>query len=588
MKTLAAADVVIIGGGWSGLLMAKELGARTALKVVVLERGGPRETSDYADGMDELDYFIRLRMMQDASQETVTFRHNATQRALPVRQLGAFLPGTGIGGAGEHWAGWFPRFTEDQFQLRSRTIAKYGAAKLPEDTLVQDWGVTYGDLEPHYTRAEHLLGISGKAGNLRGKLIEGGNIFEGPRSEEYPTPPMKVPYISALFRDAAKSLGYHPYPLPAATISTTFRNPDGVVRPACTFCGFCERFGCMIGAKAQPTNTLLPVIQRQKGVSVRTGAWVRRIVRSGDANTNGKVQGVSYVDSSGEEIFQPADLVILASFTFNNTRLLLLSGIGEPYNPATGKGTLGRNLTHQLLLPLATVFFEKPLNRFMGSAGAGTRISDLEGDAFDHTNLPFVRGGSITVTSMGSGPIANFGILPPSVKARWGSEWKKAGLHYYDRTGRLSFSGEHLAYKQNFLDLDPVYKDRLGDPLIRMTLDWRDNERHMAEFATTKGTEIARAMGGKEVVPFPGVRPYDVTRYQSTHLQGGTIMGSSPDRSVVNSYQQHWDFSNLFILGGSTFPQNAAANPTATILAQTYRVADAIVDRYLKSPASLA
>ena len=105
MKTLPRVDVVIIGGGWTGLLMAKELGARTSLNVLVLERGAPRDPQQYLTDMDELDYAIRLRMMQDASKETITLRHDPKQRALPVRNLGSFLPGTGVGGAGEHWQG---------------------------------------------------------------------------------------------------------------------------------------------------------------------------------------------------------------------------------------------------------------------------------------------------------------------------------------------------------------------------------------------------------------------------------------------------------------------------------------------------
>ena len=145
-----------------------------------------------------------------------------------------------------------------------------------------------------------------------------------------------------------------------------------------------------------------------------------------------------------------------------------------------------------------------------------------------------------------------------------------------------------MAYKGNYMDLDPTYKDHFGDPFLRLTLDWRDNERRMAEFAISKAVEIARAMGAKEVTPFPGLRSYDATRYQSSHIQGGTIMGTSPDRSVVNSYLQHWEVSNLFVLGASAFPQNASANPTPTILALTYRTADAIVNRYLKNPAALA
>jgi len=587
MKALPAVDVVIVGGGWTGLLMAKELGSRTPLSVVVLERGGPRQIADYLDDMDELDYAVRHRMMQDYSLETVTFRHSEGERALPIRQLGSFLPGTGVGGAGEHWAGVCDRALPDCFEVFSKTAEKYGAKSLPADISIQDWGVTYDELEPYYTRAEMMIGLSGKAGNLRGRQIEGGNIFEGWRSTEYPTPPTKIPYFSTLFQDGAKSLGYHPYPSPAATPSIPFTNPDGVSRPGCTYCGFCERYGCMIGAKAQPTTVLLPVIKRHKNVSIRTEAQVRRIEHGGNRES-GRARGVTYVDASGEQVFQPADLVILASWTFNNTRLLLLSGVGEPYNPATGKGNVGRNLTHQVSLSAVTLFFEKPLNHFMGSGASGVFISDFNGDLFDHRGLGFLRGGTFQGPSHGVGPIENFGRVPEPVEAKWGADWKKAALHYYDRTGQIAFQGEHLAYKGNYMDLDPTYKDHWGDPLLRLTLDWRENERRMVGFATEKAVEIGRAMGAKEVTPFPGLGHYDTRRYQSTHVQGGTIMGTSPDRSVVNPYLQSWQLSNLFILGGSTFPENPATRPTLTILALTLRTADSIVQRYLKRPAPLA
>jgi gluconate 2-dehydrogenase alpha chain len=586
VKTLPAVDAVIIGGGWAGLLMAKELGSRTGLSIVVLERGIPRQTSDYADAMDELDYAIRMRMMQDLSQETVTLRHNRSQRASPLRQHGSFQIGAGVGGSGEHWNAQCPRFLPDCFELLSRTTAKYGAQALPNDHSIRDWGVNYDELETHYTRAEKLLGVSGKAGNLNGKRIDGGNIFEGWRSEEYPTPPTKVPYFAALFRDAAKSLDYHPYSAPSATISQSYTNPDGISRGACTYCGFCGRFGCMVGAKAQPTNLLLPIIQKRRNVVLRTEAWVRRIFF--DSGSKPKARGVTYIDATGEEFFQPASLVFLSSWTFNNTRLLLLSGIGEPYDPASGRGTVGSNLTHQISIPAATAFFDKPLNRFMGSGSAGTLMSDFDGDVFDRGSLPFLRGGFFSARAYGFQPIASFGALPRSVEATWGAEWKKAAVSYYDRTGVVTFTGEHLAYKTNFMDLDPTYKDKLGDPLLRLTLDWRDNERNMADFAAGKGVEISRAMGAKEINPFSGLRHYDSTRYQSTHVQGGTIMGNSPATSVVNPYLQHWQLPNLFILGGSTFPQNASANPTPTILAFVYRTVDALLNRYLKDPGPLA
>jgi gluconate 2-dehydrogenase alpha chain len=586
MKTLAAVDVAIIGGGWSGLLMAKELGARTPLSVVVLERGGQRGIDQYLLDMDEIDYGIRFRMMQQPSEQTVTLRHTAGETALPVRQYGSFLPGAGVGGAGEHWTGICDRPLPDNFELRTRTIETYGEKKLPEGNSVQDWGITYSELEPFYARVDALLGISGKSGNLRGQRVQGGNPFEGSRSTDYPTPPMRTPYLGDIFRKAATSLGYHPYPIPGATISTTYTNPDGVTRAGCSFCGFCERFGCMIGAKAQPTNTLLPVIANQKGVSIRTQTWVRRIVHQ-NGGTSRNATGVTYRDATGAEYFQPARVVILASWSLNNVRLLFLSQIGKPYNQTTGEGTLGRNLTHQVA-GATQAFFEKPLNRFMGAGAAGMTMADLDGDVFDHSNLPFLRGGLMTCAVGGGRPVTTFGAVPRSVKSRWGAEWKKTAVHYFDRTGGIGYQAEHLAYKTNFMDLDPTYRDLHGDPLLRLTLNWHDNERKMLDFGLAKATEIAKAMGAVEVNPFPGLKNYDATRYQTTHVQGGAIMGTSPENSVVNTYLQHWDMPNLFVLGGSAFPQNFSAHPTMTILGLAYRTADALIERYLKRPGALA
>src|SRR5260370_25084457 len=91
-------------------------------------------------------------------------------------------------------------------------------------------------------------------------------------------------------------------------------------------------------------------------------------------------------------------------------------------------------------------------------------------------------------------------------------------------------------------------------------------------------------MGATEVNAFPGLRNYDARRYQSTHVQGGTILGSSPESSVVNTYGQHWQAANLFVLGASLFPTAGGANPTPTIFALTYRTADAVAGWFVKMP----
>jgi gluconate 2-dehydrogenase alpha chain len=571
--------------------MAKELGSRTPLSILVLERGPGHNPDNYPKEMDEVDGAVRMRSgykVQDCSTETATLRRSESETALPLRELGLLIPGTGVGGAGEHWGATTYRMMPECFEVFTKTVEKYGVKRLPEGHSLQDWGVTYDEMEPYYTRAENLIGASGKAGNIRGKLIEGGNIFEGWRSGEYPTPPTTTPYFSSLFREAVKSLGYHPFPAPTGTLSEAYTNPDGVSRPGCTYCGFCNMYGCMIGAKAQPTSLLLPVIKRHNNISIRTGTWIRRLSQDSSAKGKGRVTGVTYVDASGQEFFQPAELVILATWTLNNTRLLLLSKIGEPYDVKTGHGNIGRNLSVDFKFAAARVFMEQPLNRFMGSAPTGVTIGDFDGGVIDNTKVPFLRGGVLRALNSGYQPVGTFGPVPRSVKGNWGAEWKKAAVYWYDRLEDIRFDGEVFAYRTNFMDLDPTYKDVHGDPLIRMTMDWGDNERRMAEFATEKGIEVARVMGAKDVIPFRGLGHFDANPYVVTQLRGGTIMGKSPESSVLNPYLQHWKAPNLFVLGSSVIPYAPTARPTLTLLTLTIRTADAIVDRYLKNPGPLA
>jgi choline dehydrogenase-like flavoprotein len=109
--------------------------------------------------MDELDDVVRLRMMQNLADETLTHRHSSRAAAVPVRQYGSFQPGNGTGGAGEHWGGLSFRFTPEVFRLASHLREKHGEAKLPPNIAAQDWGVTYDDLDANYWRAEQADGV---------------------------------------------------------------------------------------------------------------------------------------------------------------------------------------------------------------------------------------------------------------------------------------------------------------------------------------------------------------------------------------------------------------------------------------------
>ena len=112
-----------------------------------------------------------------ATRRSVTFRNKTSETALPVRTWGAFMLGNGAGGAGVHWNAETWRFLPTDFALKSHLTQRYGANFLPADMTIQDWGVSYDDLEPHYTEFEYLCGTSGLAGNLNGKIQDGGNPF---------------------------------------------------------------------------------------------------------------------------------------------------------------------------------------------------------------------------------------------------------------------------------------------------------------------------------------------------------------------------------------------------------------------------
>jgi choline dehydrogenase-like flavoprotein len=487
---LKPVDAVIVGMGWAGSIMAHEL-TRAGLNVIGLERGPVRRPSqDFTlPGIrDELRYAVRQELFADTSTETLTFRHGAGETALPIRRWGAFTPGTGLGGAGSHWNGMHWRYLPYDLNPRRHIQQRYGRGALAPEMTIGDFGIEWDEIEPYYERFEKLCGVSGKAGNIGGQIIAGGNPFEGARGGEFPNAPLERTAAGDLFAGAAQSLGYKPFPLPASNASAAYTNPEGARLGACTYCGHCERFGCETNAKASPNTTLVPALLSEPRFTLRSGAWVSQILYDRHAR---KARGVLYTDTaSGETYEQPADLVIVAGYVFTNTKLLLTSGIGRPigYHP-----------------------------------------------------------------------------VPPGTP-RWGGAWKQAAHDWYGRTLNIGASGASYAHRGNYLDLDPTYRDALGQPLLRMTYNFRENDRKLAAYATEVTKKIAVAMPGVAAIAPANPRgDFHVVPYQSTHNTGGTIMGADPHTSAVNRYLQSWEADNLFVLGASVFPQNTSYNPTGTV-----------------------
>src|SRR6267154_1913032 len=501
-------DAVMVGMGWTGSIMAREL-TKAGLTVVGLERGEdmtPGENFALPNIRDELKYTYRLELVQDPALETLTFRHRPSDAALPMRRMGSFLPGNSVGGAANHWGGLHWRYLPSDHLCRSHIVERYGAKVIPEDMTIQDWAMTYDELEPYYDRFDKLCGVSGKA-------------------------------------------------------------------------------GCEANAKAGPHVCILPLLRSDPKFTLRARAWVSRLVYDKTAR---KVTGVVYTDTrSGEEYEQPAGLVVLSAYVFGNVSLLLHSGIGEQYDPATQRGTVGKNYCYQLSRMGVTMFFEdRNFNPFMGAPGTQMVIDDFDADNFDHGSLGFL-GGAIITCGHGDGRPISYRPTPAGTP-RWGSAWKKATARWYQHALNISLSGSNYANRHNYLDLDPTYKDQLGRPLLRMTYNFVDNDYKLSEYCMSKAVQIAKTMK-PTILGEPRLRrgDYDIVPYQSTHNTGGTIQGTDPKSSVVNRYLQAWDAHNLFVMGASTFPQNQSYNPTGPLGALAYWSANAITTQYLKNPGPL-
>lgn len=553
------ADVVVIGMGASGGLAASLL-AQAGLRVVGLEAGSWHETAEFAQ--DDVAQLGRNSLGSGkVNHEVPTFRQpgqdDAEQALLNVGNLMM----NGVGGSKTHSTNISWRMLPWNFRARSATLERYGPDAVPEDATLVDWPLSYDDLEPWYTRVERMYGISGAAGNVGGTLTGRGNPFEGPRSEEYPSPPLRRSGYTDLMADAARSLGWSPFETPAS-----IRSVDAEGRRACTYCGHCTWNGCWVDAKAVPSSIGIPEAIATGNLSVLTRARVLSI----EVDDHGRATGVTY-RRDGEIVHQTARVVLLATFTYENVRLLLTSSsAGFRTGLANRSGNVGRDfMTHSFLMGFG-LFPGRRLNVWSGSNAQGTAIADFDGDNAEHRD--FV-GGGVMMAGHELRLLLHHRFTPPGVPA-WGAE-KKRWLA--ENLGSLGWSyalPDELPYRQHFLDLDPRVVDRDGVPVIRVTQGLQPNERRQYEYLAGRMREWFEAAGASQTWNSPiGASPV------STHAYGGTRMGVDPTSSVVDPFGFAHEVPNLVITGASTFPTSGGVNPTETVEALTLRTVDRLLER---------
>ena len=410
-------------------------------------------------------------------------------------------------------------------------------------TGLDDWPISYAELEPYYTKVDWEIGVSGLAGS---------NPFESPRSKPYPMPPMPVKSSGVLFERGARKLGLHPFPAPLVINSQPYRG-----RPACVHCGFCHGFACEVMAKASTLTTVIPEAEATGRCEVRSGSYVTRI----DTDNNGRAAGVAYYDGERREQFQKARAVVVCANGAETPRLLLNSASARfPHGLANSSGVVGQYLMFNTTARAQGVF-EHDLNEFKS-----VQVTRVLHDFYDSDPRRGCYGGGGIDARIGPQPII-WAQRAADYGPTWGAAYK-VRLAEFPRAMLAAGHGTSLPVATNSVSIDPVLKDAWGVPAIRVTYRDHPDDLANARFLQDRAAEILDAAGALRVEKAPVNE-----QTSSMHLLGTCRMGNDPAQSVVDRYHRAHDVANLFVCDGSSLVTSGRGQPTMTIQALAFRAA---------------
>jgi len=516
--------------------MAAKVLSEGGARVVALERGPWRTAESF--GGDELANVNRYNLWPDPLLNPRTVRECPSDDAkielfCPVPQM--------VGGGTVHWQGWLPRFTPNDFRLHS--IAGDVAG-----TTLTDWPISYTDLEPYYDKVEWAFGVSGRAG---------ANVFEGPRSRGYPCPPMPMSRYAQKFHEGCGKLGWNSFPTPQAALSRPFNG-----RPATVVSAFAQQHGDPSGTRSSALNVFVPDAVATGRYDLRAESYVRELT----LDVRGRIRGAVYEDAKGTPFEQEADVFVLACGAVESARLLLLSKSGRfPNGLANNNDLVGRNVTfHEY--SAAVGVFDDPVYAWAG----GGYVSASSFQFYEHDDdRGFVSGGHIAAAGVGIPLPINWGLPGRPI---WGSAAKQVDIDYFNHSMAVAMVVHDMPQHDNRVDLDDEVTDAWGLPVARVTLTPHENDLAQGRFLIDRNAEILDAAGATHVD-----RVYiDRVTGNCSHQHGTTRMGNDPNTSVLDPWCRAHDVQNLYVVDGGPFPTATGANPTLTIMANAWRVAEHI------------
>ena len=543
-------DVIIVGSGAGGGTAAHALTAR-GFTVTVLEKGEARGAESFLP-LDELHFHARKALIPGADVDPQIYAGVDGKQRISVER---WWEANGVGGSTLIWDANFPRYTREDFEVLS--VMK----DVPGDASMVNWPWTYDEFQPYFEAAEHLWCVSGKTRQHEH------HARQEPTRDGYelPMPPLRPHAHTQFLMEAFGKAGMMPYLGARAINSQTHAG-----RPACSFCGYCQFFGCAVNSRANAVNTVLARALGTGRCDLRTGHCVTRVVHD-----NGKVRGVMYrTEPGGREYFLGASRVFVSVQTIQSARLFLLSQIPDPNK------MIGRYLTYHTKGTAELTFKNQPVwdqgPAFQPRTAIGSlQLRDLY--TIDDPASGLTKGGKFSIYDpytctppLRQIKTASMGKTRPNV---WGKELVEYLRELRAQGGvSFSFTGEAMSLYDNRVELDDVVKDPWGLPVAKTYYRHHEYDRRLADYALGRVIDVMAAAGGE-------LRRYDGQPEANPgygHVHGSLRAGADPGASVLDANCQSHTVRGLYVLDAAFMPTAGASNPSLTLIANALRVCERV------------
>lgn len=548
-------DAIVIGSGASGGAVAHQL-CQAGYKVALLEKGHLIRRDEFSK--DELAYCRRDIITPSLFDEyhTIEERVDGKWTQTPTYDSGwSFWNGNIVGGSSNLMSGMLHRMHPDDFRL----LSKYGEI---EGANVVDWPIGYEEMEPYYTMAEELVGISGKVEK---------HPYAPPRStKDFPQPPTEENDVVKLFDKSCRSLGITPLVTPRAVLSR-----DKGDRKACYYSNFCGSYGCSSGAKSSSREALIRPALATGNLALKSNTHVKRLISNQE-----RVTSVETIDTvTGKTHNLTARLFVVAAQAHESARLLLNSAnTFHPDGLGNSSGELGKNLIFSAGGSGQGVLRKKSLKKISFDAlmqrGLFVNRSVLDWYFMDHWRRGKMKGGLVEFMFEHQNNISRAAKTRYSGnKLRWGKALGTALVERFTEGKSIRFElfNDWLPTDDCFVSLDPKREDKYGMPVGKLRISGHPQDLKVASAISEKCEEILKEMGAEEIYSSVSAVP------PQNLVAGGCRFGSDPKKSVLNKYCQSHDIPNLYVADASFMPTGGSTPYTWTIYANALRISDHII-----------